>query len=94
MPHGAREAVRKRRERAARRPPDTAERPPDAALGDVSRPPDTIEALRARLMDARQRHIDPMADVGQRSRVEAGAMSRPRHPPDAAPCPSGMFDLC
>jgi hypothetical protein len=34
-------ALRKRRERAARCPPDTAERPPDAALGDVSRPPDT-----------------------------------------------------
>jgi len=58
MPHGAREAVRKRRERTARRPPDTAKRPPDAALGDVSRPPDTIEALRARLIDAHQPAID------------------------------------
>jgi hypothetical protein len=50
--------VRKRRERAARRPPDTAERPPDAALGDVSPPPDTIEAHRARLIDAHQVHGD------------------------------------
>jgi hypothetical protein len=89
MPHGAREAVRKRRERAARRPPD-------AALGDVSRPPDTIEALRARLIDAPQRQgssrhgaLGATRGIARRSRRSAlsstrAATSKPTSCPDRA----------
>jgi hypothetical protein len=55
IPHRAREAARKQRERAAWRPPDTPARLPDGVA---------TEALPARLINAGERHIDPMADVG------------------------------
>jgi hypothetical protein len=70
-PHRAREAARKRRERAAKRPPDMAvsepPRPPDTVQEEAVPPPDTgarVPSLKSKLLDAARWNVDPESDVG------------------------------